>query len=378
MSAENKTDLSLMDEFEKLIMEVTHEIIDNALIDDLKSMRSDLSEQLNTLKTNHETLLNQIQVSDQILEKSKTQITSSLQTTLSSLSEFSTAQKEKLDHGFKAIIEQMSEHKTLVEALFNSGHEKVSNALHEEFTSGQEHLSDAFHHTTNKIKSLIEETTNLIENKNEVIQNNLEKLYQGSIEAYNKMIEKTTSQFNQMLNERNELLNSEIRILDQERNSAYGNHVESLKQLFNGYESQLSHILEKSEKQIDEEISQLREYLSNGEKLIGSNQKRIIEIQRSIEDKLNNTLVSIVEEANTNKTHIENGIHAMDTLVEKVNKELFRLTELNNAINIKMDHNIQKMKSLEKNNKRTLIIASIFGGIVTVGVIVNIILTLGG
>lgn len=378
MSAENRNDLSLMDEFEKLILEVTNEIIDNALIDDLKSMRSDLSEQLNTLKTNSETLLNQIQVSDQILEKSKTQITSSLQTTLSNLSEFSTSQKEKLDQGFNAIIEQMSEHKTVIEELFNKGHEKVTNALHEEFVTGQEQLNTAFQTTTYKIESLISETTGLIENRNDVIQSNLENLYKASIQEYNEMIEKTTSQLNQILNERNELLNSEIKVLDQERNNAYNHHVESLRQLFEGYEKQLSHILEKSEKQIDEEISQLREYLSNGEKLIGSNQKRIVEIQRSIEDKLNNTLVSIVEEANTNKAHIENGIHAMDVLVEKVNKELFRLTELNNTINIKMDHNIQKMKAMEKNNKRTLIMAGIFGGVVTIGIIVNIILTLGG
>lgn len=374
----DNNNLSLLDEFKSLIEEVTKEIVDHALMNDLNAMRQELNLQLESIKHNAESMLQQIQNSDQILEKGKTQMTVSMQTTLSNLSEFTDSQKEHLSQGFNDVVDQLNTFKDKIENLYEEGHSKVENALHQEFVRGQASLKEEFESTQNTLSEMMRQSTELIEDKEHHLRDQLNQFYTEARQAYEAVLNETNNSIQSIFETYKSSIEEQLSNFDQNRQNEYDSYLDQLNKLFEGYQEKLSDMIHKTDQQMNEELSNLRTYLSNGEKLISSNQKKIVEIQRSIEEKLNASLVSIVEESEANKKHIENGLTSMDTLVEKVNKELFRLTELNNTINIKMDHNIQKMKALEKNNKRILLMTGIFGGVITIGVIVNIILSFGG
>lgn len=361
MVENNQENENLMDEFEQLILDVSKEIIDNTVMDDLKTLRVDLksemsnfSEQatkINTITNNIDNLLTQTSVNMTEAVKNTTQ---DLNTFLSETNEILTSKYSKIVEDLDSILAGSAD---LIETKFGDATAEIRDMLVETTSS----IESSIITSKRDIELILEgakegfsETTNTIEN---------------SINENKKDVEIILNDAKGGFSETAERINHSVSNIHEQLNEVFERHSIKLNQIIQDAERRLEVISNTTSENFTDEIKLLKDYLFNSDKLIKDNQNSIKDIQIRIEERLTEALVAIKDETLKNKFNFDQSLSILDELSTKIGKDIFRLIELNNTINIKEDHIIEHVKKYTKKAKLRFLISTILSSATLVSIV---------
>ncbi|MBI9013267.1 MAG: hypothetical protein JEZ08_13625 [Clostridiales bacterium] len=350
----------LLDEFQKLILDVSQEIIDTSLMTDLKALRQDLNNEMGNFSeqaTKIGTITTNI---DSLLSQTTVNMSAAVKKTTSDMEEFLSGTKEMLDQKFADILSSL-----------DSILEGTSSMLESKFGT-----------ITSNLDKVLEDTSTMLDSKFETISSNLDQILDNHSATFDRKFEGITSDIGTVLSETSETLVQTVEQTKQELNALLSDSslnmstiTGNVEQVVKSLSTDLEQVLTQHNKNLDfllndaiskvdllvnsttesfgEEIKMIQDYLINSDKLIRNNQRTIADIQRSIEEKLNDTLVQVLEQSQKSKDNLAIVVEKIEDLVTNMSKEVYALRELNNTINIKVDHGISKLKgSIESSDKR--------------------------
>lgn len=317
---------NLMDEFEKLILEISQTIIDDTIMDDLNKLRTDLREEMGNFSkqaTKINTITHNI---DSLLTQTTVNMTEAVQNTSSELNIFLEETNEVLSSKLTHIVMDLDK---ILEG---------STAL----------IEEKFRDSTSEIREALVETTSSIESSVITTKKDVEIL-----------LEKVTQSFDQS----SDRLDGSVSSIIDEINTIFDNNSNRLDQVIDQAEEKLNAIANTTNDRFSEEIKMLKDYLMNSDKLIKGNQNSIKDIQIRIEERLTETLVLVKDETIKNKFNFDQTINIIEELSEHTEKKIFGMTELNNTINIKEDLIIDRLKKHIKASKQRFLITTALNGL---------------
>lgn len=317
---------NLMDEFEKLILEVSQTIIDDTIMDDLNVLRTDLKEEMINF-SEQATKINSITHNiDSLLTQTTVNMTEAVHNTTNDLNRFLEETNEVLTSKLTKIVEDL---------------DKI-------LAGSTELIEEKFRDSTAEIRDVLVETSSSIESAVITTRKDVEIL-----------LDKVTESFDQS----SQGLNQSVGQISGDMESLFLKNSERLNGIIEEANAQLKGVAESTGDRFTDEVKMLKEYLFNSDKLIKDNQNSIKNIQIRIEERLTETLVLVKEETLKNKFNLDQTIGIFEELSDKINKQVFGLVELNNTINIKEDHIIAQLKQEAKKAKLKFIITMAVNGL---------------
>ena len=332
----------LLEEFESLILSISKEIIDKTIIDDLNILRKDLKTEMTTFSDQASNISSITSKIDNLLTQTTINMSAAVSKTTEEMSVFLENTSELLDDRFQSILNQLDVMLEKNNALIEDKFTNASSGFDEMIQNINKDIFDSVDTTKDELKLLLEES--IIEMNKVTVD-------------VDQVVMSITPKINESLaNNKNELKN----ILDNAKN-------------------QMDHMINNTTESFGDEIKMIQDYLINSDKLIQNNQKTIADIQRGIEEKLNGTLVQMVDLTNDSREQLSTLHTSIKELVLNMKSEVFALRELNNTINIKIDHGLTKFKEQNtKNDKRFKLLMIMNGSTIGVVLISIVIMLLRG
>ncbi len=332
----------LLEEFESLILSISKEIIDKTIIDDLNILRKDLKTEMTTFSDQASNISSITSKIDNLLTQTTINMSAAVSKTTDDMSVFLENTSELLDDRFKSILNQLDD---LLEK---------NNAL----------IEDKFTNASSGFDEMIQNINKDIFNSVDTTKDELKLLLEESIIEMNKV----TVDVDQV-----------VMSITPKINESLASNKNELKNILDNAKNQMDHMINNTTESFGDEIKMIQDYLINSDKLIQNNQKTIADIQRGIEEKMNGTLVQMVDLTNDSREQLSALHTSIKELVLNMKSEVFALRELNNTINIKIDHGLTKFKEQNtKNDKRFKLLMIMNGSTIGVVLISIVIMLLRG
>jgi len=345
MNQEEKNEL--LEEFETLILSVSKEVIDTSVMDDLVLLRDNLTREMNEFSEKADRVNSVIISIDNILSQTSANMTSAIKRTSGELDEFLKQSIQNLDEKMISIVNELN--RILTES---------SEQVEEKFGSVTQDIDNILQKTSDNISEKFNQT---VEEINRIILNSSDDMKQNSVDA-NKTMQETLETATSKIHE-------SVAFVSESLNESLARNTESMDLVIQKTTERLDGLINSTSDHFSEEIKMIKDYLINSDKLIRSNQDSITDIQRSIEARMNETLVKIMEQSEKSKVYLEDAIQKINGFVEKSSKDIYSMNELNNTINIKADYILNKVKEDQKASSKRFMIALVLNIVTIISVL---------
>lgn len=350
-------DDELLQEFEELILNVSKEVIDTSVMDDLVLLRDNLTQEMADFSQKAEKVNNVIISIDNLLSQTSANMSHAVNRTTDELTNFLKDSTKTLDDHLKAITSD------LLNIL-----DQTRNQADDQFALVTRDMQEILSKSENQYGELTQAYKDDFDKQLEDFKETIRTLLNETSDRVISTVDVSKNEMKEVMSLANTSLDNSIDTISEKLGLVLAERTSEFESVITRTTQQLDDLVDKTSDAFKEEVASVKDYLINSDKLIRNNQKSLTDVQRNIEKSLSDMLVHVVEQTDINRENLGIVISRFNDFIDQSSQELYGMKELNNTINIKADYILNKVKDQEKKSKNRFLIMVIINAATVLGV----------